>query len=448
MFERLNVGDYIRTGIIALGLILSGLPAYAQVGLFIRPNSSSLSAPVQGQTWLFNSTSNTIQVYDGSLFQLASAAASTYNQTIAPTSANDQTEGYSAGSNWYDTTTSQLYICVSAATSAAVWVQTNNLGSLSIPLTAIQQGGATTGQALIWNGSHWNPSTQSIGLGNLLQTGAVVGQVPIWNGTNWIAGNPPGGSASVPLSQISQSSATTNQVPKWNGSAWVAATLASGGNYTPNAVAATINGTITSSAQNAYYIDLSGLTSSSYFCHFQLPAASACSGQSIYVMISNAAAADGANIGLLGFEIYAGGNINGADPTNLLDLCNAGEGYIFLSDGSNWWAFSSVNQTGNAYVNESGDFDAQIGFTYFISNNAVVSLPAPAASNQSLNGRTMTFVNIGANTVTFGGGSGTLDPGVSPVPALANAGDAITLQWLEYGEHWEVVSSVTGNAIP
>lgn len=40
---------------------------------------------------------------------------------VAPTSSNDNTEGYSVGSKWVDTITGNAYICTNASTGAAVW---------------------------------------------------------------------------------------------------------------------------------------------------------------------------------------------------------------------------------------------------------------------------------------------------------------------------------------
>jgi len=43
--------------------------------------------------------------------------------TTAPVIGNDQTQGYSVGSRWINSSTGLTYICTSAATGAAVWVQ-------------------------------------------------------------------------------------------------------------------------------------------------------------------------------------------------------------------------------------------------------------------------------------------------------------------------------------
>ena len=322
--------------------------ANAQVGLFIRPNSSSLSSPVQGQTWLFNSTNNTMQVFNGSVFQIASAPQNNFTAVLAPTSSNDNTQGYSPASLWYNTDTGYTYQCVDATTSAAIWVQTNNLGSLSIPLTAIQQGGATTGQSLIWNGSQWSPSTQNIGLNNLLQTGAVVGQVPIWTGSAWVAGNPPGGSAGVPLSQLTQSGASSGQIISWNGSNWVAAAASGGGS--------TVSAQDTDFTAVGNYIYLVSIDSGPITC--TLGNATSYQNQSITLSIVNNTG------GTLTIATTAGQTINGVPPATLTTVASPNQSIVFTSDGANWFTtnnadlglFGPTNSLPNCFTNDgAGD---------------------------------------------------------------------------------------------
>jgi hypothetical protein len=206
--------------LLVLGLWCVAQAAHAQVGLYIRPNSSSLSSPVTGQTWLFNSTNYTTSCWNGSAFQLTSAPLNNFSATLAPTTGNDNTEGYSQGSEWYNTSNGYVYICVSAATSAAVWVQINNLGSLSIPLNNLQSGGASTGQQLIYNGTHWAPGAGTVAVSNITQSGASTGQVITWNGSIWAPASL--GSFSISLSSLQQSGATTGDTTQWNGTNWVA----------------------------------------------------------------------------------------------------------------------------------------------------------------------------------------------------------------------------------
>jgi hypothetical protein len=55
-----------------------------------------------------------------------------FTATIAPTTSNDNTQGYSTGSRWLNVSASREYICISAGTGAAVWVETTNAGSASM----------------------------------------------------------------------------------------------------------------------------------------------------------------------------------------------------------------------------------------------------------------------------------------------------------------------------
>ena len=47
-----------------------------------------------------------------------------FGAAVAPAVGNDDTEGYSVGSMWYDTTADDAFTCLDAATGAAVWKQT------------------------------------------------------------------------------------------------------------------------------------------------------------------------------------------------------------------------------------------------------------------------------------------------------------------------------------
>lgn len=328
-------------------LLCSKLPANAQVGLFIRPNSSSLSSPIQGQTWLFNSTNNTMQVYNGSSFITASAPQNNYAATLAPTSANDNTQGYSPGSSWYNTSTSYIYQCVSAATSAAVWVQINNLGSLSIPLTALQSGSATTGQSLLWNGSHWAPGSPLVSFNNVLQTGAIVGQVPVWNGINWVPTTLSGGggatitptyvtgnneSASLPNSLQLQAGSGITLTPGSN-----SLTISAGGGggapvFTPNQVVVPGGGeNLTPAADNIYFIDFTsggGVT-------FDMPDATTCIGHSIVLINTSAGGASGS---IAHNASAANSSVNNDSPFGGYGGTLApAQGYWLFAQGSGGW---------------------------------------------------------------------------------------------------------------
>jgi len=49
--------------------------------------------------------------------------ANNFLAIVAPTTGNDNTQGYGIGSMWLNTVTTALYLCTSSATGAATWVQ-------------------------------------------------------------------------------------------------------------------------------------------------------------------------------------------------------------------------------------------------------------------------------------------------------------------------------------
>lgn len=169
-------------------LIMNSQIANAQSGLFIAPSSSTITSPVTGQSWLFNSTNRTVNVYNGSSFQTVSAPFSNYLATNNPTSSNDNTQGYVVGSLWVNQTTQGIFMATSVVTSTAVWTGINAVVT-TIPLNDLEQGGATNGQSLIWNNTAgvWNPASPAIALSQLTQSGATSGQGIEWNGTAWVA---------------------------------------------------------------------------------------------------------------------------------------------------------------------------------------------------------------------------------------------------------------------
>lgn len=89
------------------------------------------------------------------LSALAPASAHKLDATVAPTAANDTTQGYMPGSMWVNTTAGTVYICVNAATGSAAWVDftiyatkasPTFTGQISMPVgTATAPGIAFTG---------------------------------------------------------------------------------------------------------------------------------------------------------------------------------------------------------------------------------------------------------------------------------------------------------------
>jgi len=65
--------------------------------------------------------------------------------SVSPAVGNDNTEGYSVGSFWFDTTTSDLFICEDASTGAAVWLglvtnQGSDMLTAATPVVGAESG--------------------------------------------------------------------------------------------------------------------------------------------------------------------------------------------------------------------------------------------------------------------------------------------------------------------
>ena len=81
------------------------------------------------------------EVYDGSAWQpVGLDLVHNLSASAAPTSGDDDADGYSPGSLWVDATNDQSYICVNASTGAAVWnlvttpfLTKNSFGSFEVP---------------------------------------------------------------------------------------------------------------------------------------------------------------------------------------------------------------------------------------------------------------------------------------------------------------------------
>ena len=54
-----------------------------------------------------------------------------YDATTAPVVGNDNTEGYSVGSQWMDITNDKGYVCLDVTTGAAVWLEITSTGGIS-----------------------------------------------------------------------------------------------------------------------------------------------------------------------------------------------------------------------------------------------------------------------------------------------------------------------------
>jgi len=88
------------------------------------------------------------KISDGAvgLSQLAPGIAAKHNVTYYPPGpSDDESQGYSVGSQWFDTNTAILYVCTYAATSNASWYTINSYPpDDSVSTSKLQYGAVTT----------------------------------------------------------------------------------------------------------------------------------------------------------------------------------------------------------------------------------------------------------------------------------------------------------------
>ena len=77
-----------------------------------------------------SAASNTITGLTNTDVGLGNVANTLNNTTtVGPTTTNDNTEGYTIGSRWWDTTNDKEYVCLDTTTNTAVWIETSGGGS-------------------------------------------------------------------------------------------------------------------------------------------------------------------------------------------------------------------------------------------------------------------------------------------------------------------------------
>lgn len=89
--------------------------------------------------------------------------------SVAPTVNNDNTQGYSAGSVWADTTHNIVYLCANAATGAAQWNNTAGVSALN-GLSDINLSGLADKDFLVYqtSDSKWHNHSKATALSDLL----------------------------------------------------------------------------------------------------------------------------------------------------------------------------------------------------------------------------------------------------------------------------------------
>ena len=106
--------------------------------------------------------SNANYAFNGAMGSDKVLVVSNYAATTAPTTSNDDSEGYSAGSIWINTSSDTSYICVDESTGAAVWVAIGNLfADGSVSLTGDLDAGGNTVSNLIDPTSNQDAATKN-----------------------------------------------------------------------------------------------------------------------------------------------------------------------------------------------------------------------------------------------------------------------------------------------
>lgn len=98
-----------------------------------------------------------------------------WQATTNPTTSNDQTQGFVAGSRWYNTSTGDLFICTSAATGAAVWVAETTLTFADVTLDAVTTSGNSTTNAVdvgALRSTNWVGTVANGALGHVVERGS------------------------------------------------------------------------------------------------------------------------------------------------------------------------------------------------------------------------------------------------------------------------------------
>ena len=91
---------------------------------------------------LFKGTHSTEKIQSEAIDRLGKAKD---DATVAPDNDNDNTEGYSIGSRWFDITADKAYVALDVSTGAAVWIETTQTGGGETNPALISQAEAETG---------------------------------------------------------------------------------------------------------------------------------------------------------------------------------------------------------------------------------------------------------------------------------------------------------------
>ena len=121
------------------------------------------------------------------------------------------------------------------------WAPSSVGDAVSLRGRSISESAPQSGQALLWNGTSWAPSSVGDAVSlrgrSISESAPQSGQALVWNGTSWAPSSIEGGGGSgdaVSLRgrSISETAPTTGQALVWNGTVWQPQTITGGGGGT------------------------------------------------------------------------------------------------------------------------------------------------------------------------------------------------------------------------
>jgi hypothetical protein len=198
---------------LVLLMIFGTSAAGAQSGLFLRDLVNPGVSPVTNQTWIFNTATNQIFVWDGTVYKQVSVPF--FNvASVNPAPSNDQSQGYQVGSIWLNTFSQVAYIALDVTPANAVWVV------LGVPAPPGTTGVPLVSDTAAPGGLAW----EDLPPGHISATGSAANDVLVFSGTAWAP-------TLLPLASIDNGGATDGQVLTWNdiAGAWIPGSAGGGG---------------------------------------------------------------------------------------------------------------------------------------------------------------------------------------------------------------------------
>jgi len=199
--QRYNTtGGYV-TYVLINSSNVNNTSSWETIRTFINPSDNK-------QLPAINSSSTNLPL--GQL--LVANGGGTFIQSVAPSSINQLLSW--SGSNWSPSSTLSGLTLTSPILNSAT-LNSPILPDHTVPLTALQSGGATSTDALVYNGTYWVPSGGVQQISNLTSTTITTSNLNVT--TTFTTAN-----GIVNLPSINSGGASIGQVLNWNGTSWVA----------------------------------------------------------------------------------------------------------------------------------------------------------------------------------------------------------------------------------